>query len=132
MGTTPEEFKNKVGEFLDASGIDYERDVTLGGDGDSEPEERNALQEKLFKLRKKMNPDLIQELDAMSEEDVRKKIVEAEGHIHETEQAKDADEGLAELKEKAKEAAAPYNETKKTQTNIVKYCTGLLVQMGKL
>lgn len=110
-------------------------DVDLEATGDCadlQAMERNALQTKMFKLRKRMNADLVKELDAMSEEDMRKKIVEAEGVIHESEQAKDADEELADLKEQVKNAIAPYNELKKTQTNIVKYLTCRMDENGRL
>lgn len=91
-----------------------------------------ALKEKMFKLRKKLSDELVDELEAMSVDDLHARIVRCEANLHENEQAKDRDQGLKELQTKLKEARAPYQDAKKQQTSIAQYCTCLLDMQGKL
>lgn len=86
---------------------------------------------KLKKLKKKLSQTLIEELDAMDEDQLRRRIVMSETNLHDTDQARQNDEDLVALKEKAKNAEAPYKETKAHQTAIIQYCVILLQQKGK-
>jgi hypothetical protein len=92
--------------------------------------EQNALSERMFKLRKKIHPDLIEEMEAMDEESLRHRISQCETNLLESEKAREADEELATLKEKVKEMTASYNEVKKAQRAIAEYAACLLDQKG--
>jgi hypothetical protein len=63
-------------------------------------------------------------------DDIKKKILECEGHIYEIENAKDADEELVKTREKMKEMTAPYRETKTLETAKLKYMLFILEERG--
>lgn len=150
------EFKNAVAKFLDEAGIEYETDVTFDNVGEKittgkvtlarvprlegvgeapsgdELEEAFALETKMNKLRKKLPPELVEELEQMDEADLRKRIVTSECNLHETQKAKEADKELNDLKYKVKEASAPFAEAKKLQTAIIQYATCVLDKQGKI
>lgn len=91
----------------------------------------NALQEKMFKLRKKISEEQVHELEAMDTERLHERIVESEVNLHDIEKRRSCDGDLASLKEKLKDASAPYREEKAAQTAIANYCACLLDQRGK-
>lgn len=95
-------------------------------------QEANAIEGKLFKLRKILPVGMPEEFDAMDEEALRKRIVDSEANIHDTEQAQENDLELQNLKERVKEASASYKDAKKAQTAIVQYCTLMLRKQGKV
>jgi hypothetical protein len=119
-----ERFANEVEQAMQKAGIPIESAA------DAPEGERNALQERMFRLRKKIPMDVIADLEAMDEAALRKKISNCETNILETDKAREADEDLAELKEQAKEAAAPYNDAKKAQRAIAAYCACLMDERG--
>jgi hypothetical protein len=91
------------------------------------------LEKKMFQLRKKLkDDDFIQELEAMSHDELRERIVQCELNIHDVERAVESDEELKKLSLKRKELSAPYAEAKKRQQFIERYCTCLLEQKGKV
>lgn len=92
----------------------------------------NAIEGKLFKLRKKIPSGMPEEFEALDEEGLRKRIVDSEANIHDAEQAMADDHDLQNLKDKTKEAKAPYTDAKKTQAAIAQYCTLLLRKAGKV
>lgn len=91
----------------------------------------NALLEKMFKLRKKIPADIVEEIEAKSVEDLHVRIVKSEKILHDVEVAREADSDLRCLKDKVKDVQAPYSEAKKLQSSIIRYCTCLLEQKGK-
>lgn len=92
----------------------------------------NALQEKMFKLRKVVPADMVEEFQALDEEGLHARIVKSGENIYETEKAEEADEDLRALKEDLKEARGPYTDAKKLQKSIASYCYCLLETMGKI
>lgn len=67
---------------------------------------------------------------SLETEDIKKKILECEGNIYEVESAKDADEELIKTREKVKEMAAPYKETKSLEAAKLQYCLFVLEERG--
>lgn len=92
----------------------------------------NALSTRMFKLRKRLDEGLIDELEALSEDDLRTRLARCETNIHATEMALEADDDLKAKATAYKEAAASYNDAKKHQQDIARYCSCLLDQRGKL
>lgn len=99
---------------------------------DDEQAESNALSVRMHKLRKKIHPDQIEEMEGMDEGTLRRRIAQCECNILESEQAKAADADLKLLKDKVREANAPYTEVKKTQRAIAEYAACLLDAKGVL
>lgn len=75
-------------------------------------------------------PDFIDSINAADTEDVKKKLLEAEGHIFEIEKSVENDAELQDAKEKAKEFAKPYRESKGIETAKIKYCLYILESRG--
>lgn len=92
--------------------------------------EEVALENRMFKLRKKIPEDLVEEIDAMDEGDLRQRISESECNILEGEKKKAGDTELNSLKEKVKEMMAPYNDAKKLQRAIAEYAACQLDKRG--
>lgn len=97
---------------------------------DTDAVEQLALEGRMNKLRKKIPPDLIEDIEAMDEDQLRKRISESECNILESEKAKAADTELAALKAKVKEMSGPYNDAKKLQRAIAEYSACLLDKKG--
>lgn len=89
-----------------------------------------VLQEKMHKLRKKIDPDVLEELEAMEEAELRARIVQCELNEYEVVKARESDVALRELKLKVKEASAPYSEGVKEQRTIATYASCLLDMKG--
>ena len=89
-----------------------------------------ALATKMAKLKKKIPDTLVDELEAMSVDDLKARIVRCEVNLHETEQAKTKDAELELAKAKVRELQEPYTDAKKLQSAIIAYCTCLLDQKG--
>jgi len=75
-------------------------------------------------------PDFVDGVNSMETDDIKKKILESEGHIYETDNAKEADEELMQTREKARELAKPYRETKGIETAKIQYCLYILESRG--
>lgn len=91
----------------------------------------NALLERMFKIRKRLDEDLIDELEALDTSGLRERIVRSEVNQLETERARDADGDLREKKRLLGEAQGPYRDAMKQQKTIANYCACLLDQRGK-
>jgi hypothetical protein len=87
---------------------------------------------RMEKLQKKMAPDVIEELQAMGAAELKARIVLSQANLSENEREQDADDELARLKDELKNAAEPYRDAKKLQSQIATYCTLLLEQKGAL
>jgi len=90
-----------------------------------------AVVAKLTKLRKKLSESLIEELDVMSVDDLRSRIVRTEMNCMETERARDADTDLESARDTLKEMGAPYKEAIKAQRTIGAYAALLLEAKGR-
>lgn len=75
-------------------------------------------------------PDFLDGINAMDTEEIKKKILETEGHLYETDNAKEADTELISAKEKVKEFSAPYRDTKSIETAKLRYCIYILESRG--
>jgi hypothetical protein len=75
-------------------------------------------------------PDFVDGINAMDTEEIKGKILQSDQHLYEIEIAKDKDGELAAAKEKAKECAAPYRESKGIETAKIQYCLYVLESRG--
>jgi hypothetical protein len=75
-------------------------------------------------------PDFVDGVASMDTEDIKKKILETEGHLYEINNSKEADKELAEAKEKVKEFSKPYRESKGIETAKLQYCIYILESRG--
>lgn len=75
-------------------------------------------------------PDFVDGVNAMETDDIKKKILECEGHIYETDNAKEEDVELTQTREKARELAKPYRETKNIEVAKIQYCLYILESRG--
>lgn len=84
----------------------------------------------LTKLQKLLSSETCEALEALDAEGLRRRVIDAEAAVAESETAREADEELSALKEQAKEAAAPYKETIKYQRAIQRYCHLMMEAKG--
>jgi hypothetical protein len=94
----------------------------------------NENNEKVFP-KKYMNkikemPEFKEAVEGAQTDEIKKKILESERHLFETENALMADEELQKAKERAKELASSYRETKGLETAKLKYCLYILESRG--
>jgi hypothetical protein len=74
--------------------------------------------------------DIMESLDSMDTEGLKKKILEAEKNIYEIVEAKSADEELMKAREHAKELGASYRDSKNIEFAKIQYCLYLLENRG--
>lgn len=94
----------------------------------------NENNEKVFP-KKYMNkikemPEFKEAVEGAQTDDIKKKILGCERALFETENAMAADEALQAAKNKAKEFASSYRETKSLETAKLKYCLYMLESRG--
>lgn len=94
----------------------------------------NENNEKVFP-KKYMNkikemPEFKEAVEGGQTDEIKKKILESERHLFETENAMAADEALQAAKNKAKDFASSYRETKALETAKLKYCLFILESRG--
>jgi Asp-tRNA(Asn)/Glu-tRNA(Gln) amidotransferase C subunit len=75
-------------------------------------------------------PGFVEGIDSMDTDEIKRKILETEGHIYDVDRSKEADEELSKLKEKVSEILKPYRETKAIETAKLKYCIYVLESRG--
>lgn len=75
-------------------------------------------------------PEFVDGVASMDTEDIKKKILECEGHIYEIDNSKESDKELTQAKEKVKEFSKPYRESKGLETAKLKYCLYILESRG--
>jgi len=92
------------------------------------PQNNVEIEDKLLeKVIKKLPFGMQEELDAMGEEELKKRILLSEDIVRLNKVNGMADPDLVEAKEKVKELAAPYKETEVAQRAVISYC---LVQLA--
>lgn len=100
---------------------------------DDEDAPLSPVAQKLFKIRKKLSSTEVEELEALtSDQELRDRIARCEANVEESERARDNDDDLKDLKQQAKDAAAPYRDAIKHQRLIAKYATLLRETRGKV
>lgn len=82
------------------------------------------------KLSKKLPTGFTESVDGMSEEEIKRVIVESEGNIYTLENEKEKDSKLNAAKEVMKELGGGYRDAKATQTAKIKYCLFVLENRG--
>lgn len=92
------------------------------------PEANQAV---LKKIGKVLSESEIEDLDAMSEEDLRSRIVTVQRQRSDNAVAKDVDVDLKKAREAVKELAAPYMEVEKRLSAVTDYAVLRLSQLGK-
>ena len=75
-------------------------------------------------------PDFVDGINSMDTDEIKKKILECEGNLYDVDNAKTADVELTQTREKAKELAKPYRETKGIETAKLQYCLYILESRG--
>lgn len=75
-------------------------------------------------------PDFIDSINSMDTDDIKKKVLETEGHIYEIDQSKQNDEALAKAREHSKELNAPYLESLGIERAKLQYLLFSLEQRG--
>ncbi len=83
------------------------------------------------KFANKLPPGFEDAANSMSNEDLKKKIVECEGHIYKLERAKSEDAALSKAKEEVKEISLPYSEGRASENAKIKFCMYLLEGRGQ-
>ena len=92
------------------------------------PEANQAVLKKISKI---LSESEIEDLDAMSEEDLRSRIVTVQRQRSDNAVAKDVDVDLKKAREAVKELAAPYLEVEKRLSAVTDYAVLRLSQLGK-
>ena len=82
------------------------------------------------KYKTKLPTTFEEECESASEEDLRKKIVQCEGHIYSLDKDKDEDSKLNSAKELVKELSEPYAEAKGIETAKIKFLCYVLESRG--
>lgn len=95
------------------------------------PDELNRAN-RIAKLKNKIVPSMVEEIEAMDRDQLKRRIALCESNILESELMKDRDEHLKALREQASEASAPYREIKATQRAIAELAACLLDQSGRV
>jgi hypothetical protein len=92
------------------------------------PEANQAVLKKISKI---LSESEIEDLDAMSEDDLRSRIVTVQRQRSDNAVAREVDVDLKKAKEEVKELAAPYTEVEKRLSAITDYAVLRLSQLGK-
>lgn len=75
-------------------------------------------------------PDFVDGTNSLDTDEIKKKILETEGNLYEIDNAKEEDDELMKAKEKAKEFAQPYRDSKALETAKLKYFLYILETRG--
>lgn len=86
----------------------------------------------LDKIKKSLPFGMLEEIDSMDGDQLKRRIVESEGILHSNEVAKVEDSDLLGAKERVKELSLTYKEVKKHQNAIVQYSILALHEKGLL
>jgi len=82
------------------------------------------------KYRKKIEPEFLDNVNAMDTEEIKKRLLEQESAVYDAENEKEEDKELTEAREKVKEFSKPYREKKAQATAKIKYCMFVLENRG--
>jgi hypothetical protein len=79
----------------------------------------------------KKYPEFTNEVDSLTADQLKARIVGLQQALQESDNAKEADEGLQLAKDQAREFAAPYNDVRKAVKLKTQYILELLSEKGK-
>lgn len=79
---------------------------------------------------KRLSEEFVDATSQLDTEEIKKRILECEGHLLSVENALLADEELLKAKEHAKELSMPYKETKNVEQSKIRYCLYVLEGRG--
>jgi hypothetical protein len=82
------------------------------------------------KLAKKIAPEFMDSIGAMSEAEIKERILNCEQHIIDIEEAATKDEKLVAARESVKEWSAPYRESKAMENAKLRFCFYVLETRG--
>jgi len=82
------------------------------------------------RLLKRLNPEFVEAVNAMDEENIKQRILTCEGNLYEITAAKKSDEKLNAAKEIVKDMSAPYNESKAQEQAKIQFCIFTLEGRG--
>lgn len=88
-------------------------------------------EKKLNKITKELGLEFVQELESLSPEDLREKIVTAEGAVKQAGDELDANSAYQELKESKKAMEEGMKAVKKRQKAITLFALHLIEDLGK-
>lgn len=105
---------------------DDQNDQTTNTDNDDNLVEqqtmsREELDGRLAKLAKKIGKSMAEELQNMTNQDLRSRVTRCQMNILETKLAMERDEVLSEMKDKVKDLAGPYRDALSNQKRIAEY-----------
>jgi hypothetical protein len=86
---------------------------------------------KLKKISKELGVEFLKELEALSPEELREKVVQAESSVKQAYDELDANHEYQELKENKKAMEQGMKDVKKRQNAITLYALHLMEEMGK-
>lgn len=79
----------------------------------------------------KQYPDFVQEVDNLSAEELKGRIVQLQRALEESEEHKEANDVLASARAEVSELVGPYNDVKKAVKAKTKYIIELLKEKGQ-
>lgn len=82
------------------------------------------------KFLKKLSPEFVDAVNAMSEEEIKARVLTCEGNLYEITAAKANDEKLNAAKELAKDLSKPYAESKASENAKIQFCIFTLESRG--
>jgi tricorn protease-like protein len=82
------------------------------------------------KWLKKLPTGFVENVESMSEEDVKRVIFESEGNIYTVDREMDQDQKLSAAKELVKDYSSAYRDAKAALTAKIKYCLFVLEGRG--
>lgn len=92
------------------------------------PQQDAIIDDLKFKYKKTLPIGMSEELDSMSDDDLKRRIIDSEVNIKTHNIERSQDEDLTQAKDRVKELEAPYKDAIKTQKAIVNYATLMLDQ----
>jgi hypothetical protein len=85
----------------------------------------------LDKIQKILEPEILDEMNSLTPEQLEAKLVTSEKAIKEAKEQLEANPNFQELKENLKALRSGFTEVKKRQNSIIQYCLIRLEELGK-
>jgi hypothetical protein len=82
------------------------------------------------KLLKKLSPEFVDAINAMSDDEIKARILTCEGNLYEIAAAKENDEKLNAAKEIVKDLSKPYSESKASENAKIQFAIFTLESRG--
>jgi hypothetical protein len=82
------------------------------------------------KIAKKLPAEFADNINAMDTEEIKKKIIEADGNLYNINESLTTNEEILQAKENLKEMTAPFREGKAGENAKIAYCLWVLSERG--